>query len=377
MKLSLVFNKIRRQVADKVNAKVLGIFITHEILVISTGFIAKTINVTPKIKDDVWTIILNNLNNWDGRWYLRIASEGYSIKSAAFFPLFPLLIKTLSSIGIPPEWAAILISNGAFLIICFLFYYLVRLDFDENTAIRSLWYLALFPTAFYFNAIYSESLFLALVLAAFILARKQCWPAVALAGLLASATRNTGVLLVVPMAIIYLNSHEASLKKIRYDIGWLALVPLGLLAYMYYLAKILHDPLAFVTAQHFWNRSFSPPWDNVFLSWQNMTHNYYFTRNLIDLSLTSLVIIACVIGRDKLRSEYAAYLILGLLIPLTSKSPQAGLFSMPRFLLVLFPIYIIMANLFKKDFCHNLMFNLCSGFLICLNLMFAFSRFVA
>lgn len=377
MRLPLIVNKIRRKVADRVNAKILGIFLTHQMLVISTGFVAKTINVVPKIKDDVWTIILNNLNNWDGRWYLRIVSEGYNIKSAAFFPLFPLLIKILSFTGIPPEWAGILISNGAFLITCFLFYYLVRLDFDENIAIRSLWYMVLFPTAFYFNAIYTESLFLALVLAAFILARKQCWPAAALAGLLASATRNTGVLLVVPMAIIYLNLHEASLKKIRYDIGWLALVPLGLLFYMYYLAKNLHDPLAFVTAQHFWSRTFSLPWDNVFLTWQNITHNYFFTRNLIDLSLTSLVIIACVIGRAKLRPEYAAYLILGLVIPLTSKSPQAGLFSMPRFLLVLFPIYIMMANLFKKDFCHNLLFNLSSGFLICLNLMFAFSRFVA
>lgn len=359
------------------NARIFGIFLIHQLIVLGSGYLAKAVS-SPQIQHQgFWETVLNNLSHWDGRWYLRIASEGYTLKSTAFFPLYPMMIRLLGCAGIPPEWSGIIISNLCFLIACFLFYRLLKDDTDEETAARAVWYMAVFPTAFFFSAVYSESLYLALVLGAFYFARRAQWPVCALMGILASSTRNTGLLLVIPLSIIYLRAKDYNIRKLRPDILYLALIPIGLAAYMVFLWKTFHNPLVFVAAQQFWNRSFSPPWTNIFLTWRNINSNYFMARNLIDLCFTAIALVLTLMGAKRLRIEYLAYLILGMLVPLFSKAPQAGLYSMPRFLLVLFPLYIIMSGLFKREFEHTFIICISSGFLAALTIMFAFGSFVA
>src|SRR4029453_15684684 len=108
---------------------------------------------------------------------------------------------------------------------------------------------ALFPTAYAFSAVYTESLFLALSAGALYAGRLGRWRWAGVLAALASATRSTGVLLVVPLALLYLYGPRAdrpgppgvrSRLRPRHAVGrdaaWLALAPIGLVGYLGYLA---------------------------------------------------------------------------------------------------------------------------------------------
>ncbi len=98
----------------------------------------------------------------------------------------------------------------------------MRLDFDRATAARAVLYLLVFPTTLFLSAVYAESLFLALTVAAFYHARRgQWWIAGALGGLAALA-RPHGVLLALPLAVEYLAQRDFDLRAIRGNILALA-----------------------------------------------------------------------------------------------------------------------------------------------------------
>ena len=98
--------------------------------------------------------------NWDGQQYLAIAQIGHVGIKAAFFPLYPLLIRLLSLAGINNLWAGLILANTfAFLTILFL-YKLANLDYSPATSEKIVMGLLIFPTSFFLGAVYSESLFL-------------------------------------------------------------------------------------------------------------------------------------------------------------------------------------------------------------------------
>ena len=101
---------------------------------------------------------------WDARWYVRVARSGYHFvdlthwSSVAFFPLYPLLIlAAVTVIPVSTKLIAMLVSNVLFLVLLYMLHLLVRREFDAKLASRTVLYLALFPTAIFFFAGYSES----------------------------------------------------------------------------------------------------------------------------------------------------------------------------------------------------------------------------
>ena len=239
----------------------------------------------------LWSVDPNNLlltglvrhNGWD---FTAIARDGYGLPpaghrlpaSAAFFPLYPLLVHVVGDLVSQIYWPAVLISNLAFLAACGVFYRLVEQEADAPTAGRAVFYLAAAPAAIYFCAAYAESLFLLLVVLTFSAAARQRWGVAALAGALAAATRNTGVLLALVVALEGLHQQglrwrppawlpRTWLPHLRaqwpYAVrAWQSLlaaacVPLGLLAYMVYLGRTYGDPLGFIHAESTWNRDVS------------------------------------------------------------------------------------------------------------------------
>src|SRR5205823_14334758 len=133
-----------------------------------------------------------------------IAAHGYANHdgSAAFFPLYPMVTRWVSWVlGGHPLAAALLVSNAAFLAALVMLYALTARETSVEVARRATVYLAAFPTAFFFLAPYSESLFLLLVLLAFWWARGGRWLGAAAAAFLAALTRNLGVLLALPLAL--------------------------------------------------------------------------------------------------------------------------------------------------------------------------------
>ena len=151
--------------------------------------------------------------------------------------------------------AGVIISNACLILTCIFLYKLVLLESDRKTALRSVKYLFLFPTAFILSAVLSDSLFLALLVSCFYYARKGNWFFSGVLGFLLSLTRSIGVFMVVPLLIEYLrvkkfnprtiSIHE--LKKIDRNILFLLLLPAGLTVFSVYNYYLTGDFFGFAT----------------------------------------------------------------------------------------------------------------------------------
>jgi hypothetical protein len=288
---------------------------------------------------------------WDSAWYLVIAHYGYhpelgAYTSArdAFFPLYPLGLRALSDLGLQPILAGVLFSLAAFALALYGIHRLSTLELagarwaestgqeetcrarliarvgraggEGEVARLAVLVMALSPMAFYFSAVYSESLYLALSVGLFWCARQGRWAWVGVLGALATATRSTGIVLLVPALMLYLYgpredrppdfarsrgglrgarpgrsgsvpglglgvrsapagvaaarglaAHLIPRYRPRTNILWLALVPAGMLVYMAYLGLHGGDPMAPLSAENVWGRHFVGPyvavWDGA------------------------------------------------------------------------------------------------------------------
>ena len=199
---------------------------------------------------DVWA-------RWDSDWFLRIAEDGYSWPSStpAFFPLYPLLVAGLGTVfGGHDVLAGVVISLAAGAAAFVLLYRLTGLRLGEDAARRTVLFLAVAPTSLFFGAVYSESLFLLLAVATFLLAeRGRFWQAGAAAGL-ALLTRSAGVALLPALVVLAWRAPN----RLRALAG-VALAPLLFALYPLVLAIWIDRPLAFLDAQKVvWERRLSP-----------------------------------------------------------------------------------------------------------------------
>jgi hypothetical protein len=304
---------------------------------------------------------------WDSVWYLAIASGGYGDGTReAFFPLYPLVAKLA---GLPLRSALVggaLASTALLGVALVLLHRLVALDHGRPVARNAVLVTALYPMSFFFSAVYSESLFLALSVGAVYAARRERWAWAGALGALAAATRSAGVLLLVPLLILYAwDTRGRRRRALRADVLWLALVPLGLVAYCAYLALDGHDPMAPFRAQEVWFRSFAGPfagaWDGVVAGVQGARQlvsgvrepvlfrgaggdPFLVARHNIELLAWLALTVAATIGAlRRLPVAYGAYLLATLALPLSYPVGPQPLMSLPRFVAVLFPLAIWLA----------------------------------
>lgn len=307
------------------------------------------------------------LGRWDSVWFLSIAQDGYGDGTrTAFFPLYPLLVRVAGAPFGSGLIGGALLSTALLGVALVLLHRLVALDHDGVVARNAVLVTALFPMSFFFSAVYSESLFLALSIGAVYAARRERWAWAGLLGLLAATTRSAGVLLLVPLAMIYLwDVGRPSLRArrpLRPDALWLALVPLGLGLYCALLALDGHDALAPFRAQEVWFRSFAGPffgaWDGLVAAWQGARQllsgarePVYFTawggdpflgaRHNIELfAWLVLALVATAGALRRLPAAYGAYVVAALALPLSYPVAPQPLMSLPRFVAVLFPLAI-------------------------------------
>jgi hypothetical protein len=331
---------------------------------------------------------------WDSAWYLVIARYGYrpdlgsfTAPRSAFFPLYPLGMRAVDWTGIAPLLAGVLISLVA---LAFALYCLHRLTTLElrarglgavapEAARMTVLLTALAPMAFYFSAVYTESLYLALSVGVFLCARRGRWAAAGVLGGLAAATRSTGLLLALPALMLYAYGPREDRVadqparrllpryRLRRDVLWLALVPVGIGAYCAYLGLAGGDPLAPFRAQDIWGRHFAGPygavWDGAkaafegarqLLSFQR-AHVYFMAaggspfvnagHNLMLFAFLLAAIPALVGVLRLLPPAYGVYVIVALALPLSYPVSAQPLMSLPRFLVVLFPLTIWLAKI--------------------------------
>jgi hypothetical protein len=318
----------------------------------------------------VGDVLAAPLGRWDSVWYLAIAGAGYGDGAReAFFPLYPLLVRVA---GVPLGTALVggaLVSTALLGVALVVLHRLVALDHDRAVARNAVLVTALFPMSFFFSAVYSESLFLALSVGAVYAARRERWAWAGALGGLAAMTRSAGVVLLVPLALIYLwDVGRPSLRArrpLRADVLWLALVPLGLAAYCAFLALQGLDALAPFHAQEVWFRLFAGPfggvWDGTVAAVQGARQllsgarePVFFkaaggdpllaARHNIELFVWLVLGAMAVAGAlRRLPAAYCAYLLTALALPLSYPVGPQPLMSLPRFLVVLFPLAIWLA----------------------------------
>ena len=318
----------------------------------------------------VFGALLNPWAHWDGAWYIKIAARGYAETdgTAAFFPLYPFLLRGLGAVmGGNLVLAGITLSLACYAGMIVVLYRLVAPDYGDLVAWRTTLYLSIFPTAFFFQAVYSESLFLFLVLLCFLLARKRRWWATGAVGMLAALTRSSGVLILLPLALMFV----AAPRRQSSEGAALLLVPEGLLAWMAYLALTFGRPLLFLSAQERWHRDLATPnytlWQGLksfFLGLRQLvsgraTPRYWPVEgsgNALDLAVVNISAFLATAAAGALlwvgaRRLPAAYTVWGLLVigfPLLAPNPFQPLYSMPRFALTAFPIFITVALLTEQ-----------------------------
>lgn len=289
------------------------------------------------------SVFLRSFSNWDGGHYLNIAEFGYSEKSQyAFFPLYAVLIRLITQITQDYLFSGILISVVCSFLGLHILYRLILIDFDRKIAEKAIYFLLFFPTSFYFLTVYSEGLFFFFTVAAFyfLRQRKLIW-AVILTSLI-SATRPVGVALVLALLINTLLDGGIGRKN-----WYVLLSPLGFILYCIFLYNQTGDPFYFITAENYWLRSLSLPvvpfWETI----KNLSTSGFISTNFtafLDLIFAVIGVGFVIRSFRFLPLPYSIYGLVSVGIPLFTTS----LTSMPRFLLIVFPIFILLALMKNK-----------------------------
>ena len=319
---------------------------------------------------DVWA-------RWDSVWFLRIAEHGYGAASgvaSAFYPLYPLTLAGVGrALGGHYVLAGILVSLTAALASFVLLYRLAEDRLGADGARRTVVYLAVFPMSIFLQAVYSESLFLALALGAFLLAERRRWLGAGVVTGLAVLTRISGVALLPALALMAWRRPER-----RRALADLAVAPVIFAAYPLYLGIARGDGFAFAKSQGFWNRHLSPAgplggiWDGSRAAWAGVrqlvsgSHTHYYwspvrdtdpmraaTVNLAAFAFLVLLVVLTFVAWRRLGAPYGLFCAISLAIPLSVPSERWPLLSMPRFGLVLFPCFMALAAVGGRPRVHT------------------------
>jgi hypothetical protein len=339
---------------------------------------------------------------WDSDWYLVIARFGYhpelgslTAGRTAYFPLYPLGMRAISWLGPPLIVAGVLLSVVAFMGALYGVHRLTTLELArvrrpalagrgaEDAARLAVLSLAFAPMAFFFSAVYNESLYMAIGVALFWSARHGRWWLVGVLGALAGATRSTGLVFVLPALVLYLYGPRedrvpdfapaaagprasAALRalrpryRLRRDVLWLAVMPLGAALYALWLGLESGDAIAPFHAQQGWGRHLVAPyrgaWDGLVAAFDGArqllsgqrAHVYFrlaggdpFIAAEHNLMLIAFLLatIPLLVGVFRLLAPaYGVYVLAALAVPLSYPVAPQPLMSVPRYAVVLFPL---------------------------------------
>lgn len=295
---------------------------------------------------------------FDGVHYLTIAQYGYIEESTqAFFPTYPLLVRWMTNLlATNVLVGGLVVSNFMLVVAMVLFWKLLRLDFNRAVSRLTIWLLLLFPTAYYLGAVYSESTFLVFVFGSFLAARRKNWLVAGILAAIASASRLVGIFLFPALLVEWYQPQSPGkkhsliklVKKKWRELVFIFISPLGLISYMWYLRNSFNDPLKFLHVQSSFGASRT---DKMVLLYQviwryikmiftvDPTSQLYF-RVMQELGWSLVFLFLAIISFKQSRLSYALFSVLAFLAPTLT-----GTFSsMPRYVLVMFPGFILLAQ---------------------------------
>jgi hypothetical protein len=263
-----------------------------------------------------------------------------------FYPLFPWLGSVVNAVIGQPVWSAFIVGGVASLLVGPLLYRLVRHDESPDVALRSAWFLLIFPTAYFLHIGYTEALFMALVIGSFLAARMDRWWIAGLLGGLAALTRINGLVLLLALPVEAATQYylqPAGERRIRWQ--WLAigLVGLGFGIYLLVNLAIYGTPLQFLHVQQdHWFKSLAWPWDSVSsaLGWfESEKPDDVLMYGGMELLFVGIGAAGTVVAAFRFRPSWFAWMA-GNLVLFVSTS---FLLSTPRYTLTLFPLFVALA----------------------------------
>jgi hypothetical protein len=306
---------------------------------------------------DIWA-------RWDGGWFTHIATQGYTDRSTttAFFPGYPMLMRAVGWLFAGHVViAGVVISLAACAAAFVLLHTLAGELVGEEAAQRSVVYLAIFPTALFLGAVYSESLYLLLSVAAFLAATRGRWTWAGVATGLAILTRASGVMLLPALAILAWRSGRRQQAFLRFAVA----LPIAAI-WPVWLCATFGRPFAFLTAErNAWYRHLSPAgpfggmWHGLVAGWNSLLQLFAggdrFNPsidplqaagiNLESLAAAIFILVLGAVAWRRFGAPYGVFVLGSLALPLASPAPSDvyPLLSMPRFVLGVFPVFIALA----------------------------------
>ena len=295
---------------------------------------------------------------WDSGWLFGIARNGYAYvaggrNNLAYFPVYPLLMRYVGRLfgrtSADVYLGGIVVSWAAFILAMVVLYYLARLDVPARRAERAVLLTAIFPFAFFFGVVYTESLFLLCTVAAFYAFRTRRWIWGGLAGAVATATRVNGILMLPALVWIAWRTAVDRRDRLMAILG-LVLVASGVGLYSLYVYSLSGNPLEWAASIERWG--YYPggaPWLAPFRLVQMLVlHPYAFLAGermapydtLNGVAALAFAAAVPFVWR-RFGAAYGLFMAANLWLPLSSGQYE----GLGRYCSVMFPCFIWLGSL--------------------------------
>jgi hypothetical protein len=294
-------------------------------------------------------LIVNQFSRWDSPHYMFIAENGYVNQGdpanfIVFFPLYPLLVRLITFDFAYINLSGLIISNLSSIVAVIYLFKLAKLDYSDSVAKKAVLYLSVFPTAYFLSAVYTEGLFLAVAIAGLYYARSAKWALAGFLGFLASLTRIAGLLLLPVLVVEYFHQKEWKIKTADLKVLWAILPAFGFLAYLIINFQVTGNFFTFLEVERVhWHQNIDPlgglhgavGWFGINVFPDSITLGY------AQVAFAAFGLLMVLAGyKAKLRPSYQIYLLLTWML-----SVSTGLWiSVPRYVLIMFPIFIMFAR---------------------------------
>lgn len=297
---------------------------------------------------------LNGFFRWDAGWYTMIANNGYSFRpgkpsSVAFYPLFPYLARYLGALFGSVYVGGLIVSHVAAVGAVFYVRRLGSFLFDDEVGKLASILLLVFPTSLFLTAFYTEGLFVCLAAGSMYhyLRGQYLWCGAL--GFFAMLTRSTGLVLFASCALDLIWQIVRRRQAFDARMGFLLLIPGGLLAFMLMLKIQVGDPLAFTKVLEHWDRRPAWPWESIVDALAGTDYafgkDFGKVQRFID-AMAALAFVAVGVAMAIQREPVTmwVFVLLGVLLPLTTYN----LAGMNRYVLGLFPAFVFLAKACRR-----------------------------
>lgn len=267
-------------------------------------------------------LVTTRVSQWyfyDAWFYRLIAQHGYLASYpplAAYFPLYPLLVRALLLTHMPWQAAMLIVSNVAALLALILVGLLVWHETrSERVAVWALLALAASPLGVFLSGMYSDSLFLALAALCWLTARSGHWRWTGVTLALAVVTRPFGLALAVALAVECLRQRRPW-RDMRCDMRWLVIPPtLTLTAFLLTLWRVYGSPFTFMQVEaRTFGHAFRWPWQTLALAARQISATPAFTWQqthlLLDLAPVVALLLCALLLARRWPVAYTLYLLL-------------------------------------------------------------------